>query len=99
MQRITVVLKESEAMAVRKAVCVAGGERVVITPIPYWMRGIDMVDISRKKKIRESSKHVLLDVITDDSQSDHIVSAIRRISHAGKIALASLHNKQPNCAA
>lgn len=31
MKRITVVLKESEAMAVRKAVCVAGGERIVIT--------------------------------------------------------------------
>ena len=45
MKRITTMLRESEAMAVRKAVCVAGGDRIVITPIPYRMCGVDMVDI------------------------------------------------------
>ncbi|MEJ1958211.1 MAG: hypothetical protein WDM70_01090 [Nitrosomonadales bacterium] len=41
MKRITTVLKESEVMAVRKAVCIAGAERVEITPLPYRMCGID----------------------------------------------------------
>jgi hypothetical protein len=94
MKRITTVLRESEAMAVRKAVCVAGGERVVITPIPYWMCRVDMADLDSEKKIAtESNKYVRLDVTAEDSCSVSIVSSIRRISHAGKIALASLHSK------
>ena len=100
MKRITTVLRESEATAVRKAVCMAGGERVVIAPIPYWMCGVDMVDIySEKKMAAELHKYVRLDVTADDSKSGRIVSAIRRISHTGRIALASLHNKLPKRAA
>ena len=96
MKRISTVLKESEATAVRKAVCMAGGERVVIAPIPYRMCGVDMVDIqSEKKMAAELDKYVRLDVTADDSRLGGIVSAIRRISHPGRIALASLHNKQP----
>ena len=44
MKRITTVLRESEAMAVRKAVCVAGGECVVITPMPQRLRAIELED-------------------------------------------------------
>lgn len=95
MKRITVVLKESEAMAVRKAVCVAGGERIVISPIPYWMCGVDMVDIYSERKIRESNKQVRLDVSADDSMAGSIVAVIRRIAHAGKIVLASRHDRLP----
>ena len=63
MKRITTVLKESEAMTVRKAVCaIAGAERVVITPIPYRMCGVDMVDSYSEKIIAESCKQVRLDV-------------------------------------
>jgi len=95
MQRISTVLNESEATAVRKAVCIAGAERVVITPIPYWMCGVDMMDIDSEKRMAEWGKQVQLDVTTDDSRSVGIVSAIRRISRSGKIALASLYNKHP----
>ena len=42
MKRITTVLRESEAMAVRKAVCVAGGECVVITAIPQRLSPIEL---------------------------------------------------------
>ena len=45
MKRITTVLKESEAMAVRKAVCVAGGERVVITPMPQRLCALSLIHI------------------------------------------------------
>lgn len=99
MKRITVVLKESEAMAVRKAVCVAGGERIVITPIPYWMCGVDMVDIYSERKIRESNKQVRLDVTADDSTAGSIVAIIRRIAQAGRIVLASRHDLQSKRAA
>lgn len=93
MKRITAVLKESEAMAARKAVCVAGGERIVITPIPHRMCGIDMVDIRSEKIVAEPDKHVRLDVMADDSRSGSIISAIRRIAQAGRIVLASRHDK------
>lgn len=100
MKRITTVLKESEAMTVRKAVCtIAGAERVVITPIPYRMCGVDMVDILSEKIIAESCKQVRLDVMADDSIAGSIVAAIRRIAHAGNIVLSSRHERQPKHAA
>jgi L-lactate utilization protein LutC len=95
MKRITTVLKESEVMAVRKAVCIAGAERVVITPLPYRMCGIDMVDIYSDQIAAESDKHVRLDVTADNRRSGSIVSAISRITHAGRIILASRHDMQP----
>ena len=89
MQCITTVLNESEALTVRKAVCtLAGAERVVITPIPY-----------REKIIAESSKQVRLDVTADDSMAGSIVAVIRRIAHAGRIALAPRHARLPRRAA
>ena len=92
MKRITAVLKESEAMTVRKAVCaIAGAERVVITPIPYRMCGVDMVDSYSEKIIAASDKQVRFDVTADDSIAGSVVAVIRRIAHAGKIILASRH--------
>jgi hypothetical protein len=89
MQRISTVLKESEAMAVRKAVCIAGAERIVITPMPYRLCGLDSMDIYSEKRMAEWGRQVRLDVTTRNSQSGRIVSAIRRIAQAGKIILAS----------
>ena len=48
MKRITTVLQESEAMAVRKAVCISGAEPIVITTVQYWMCGVDMVNSQPK---------------------------------------------------
>lgn len=90
MKRITTVLKESEAINVRKAVCaIAGAEHIVITPIPYRMCGADMVDLYSEKIIAESRKQVRLDVTADDSIAACIVVAIRKIANAAKIVLAS----------
>ena len=41
-----------DAMAVRKAVCVAGAERVVLLPLTYRMCGVDMVDITARRWLR-----------------------------------------------
>ena len=95
MKRISTLLKESEAMAVRKAVCMAGAERVVITPIPYRICGVDMMDIYGEKRMAEWDKQVRLDVTTNDSRSSRIVSAIRRLVQAGRIVLASGHDRLP----
>lgn len=93
MKRITTVLKESEAMAVRKAVCVAGAERIVITPIPYRMCGVDMVDIDNERIIAEADKQVRVDVSSDNSRFGSIISAIRRVADAGRIVLTSRHDR------
>ena len=49
MKRITTVLDESDAAVVRRAVCIAGGERVVLTPLPLRMCGVDALDMESEK--------------------------------------------------
>lgn len=99
MKRITTVLKESEVMAVRKAVCVAGGERVVITPMPQSLCAIDLEDWHWKQSVAQKDVHVRLEVTADDIHYGSIVSAIQRIAHIGKIDLASRHDKPHKCTA
>ncbi len=80
-------------MAVRKAVCAEGADRVVITPIPYWLCGMDMVDLYSGSKMTQLGKKVRLDVTSDNGRSERIVSAIQRIAHAGKNVFAFRQNK------
>jgi nitrogen regulatory protein PII len=99
MKRITTVLRESEAMAVRKAVCVAGGERVVITPMPQHLCTIDPEEWYCEQSAAPRDVHVRFEVTADDSHYGSIVSAIQRIAHVGKIVLASRHDRLPMRAA
>lgn len=99
MKRITTVLKESEAMAVRKAVCIAGAEHIVITPLPYRMCGIDMMDLFSERMASESEKQVRLDVTADNSHFNSVFSIIRKIARAGKIILAPRQDALPKRAA
>ncbi len=99
MKRITTVLKESEAMAVRKAVCVVGRERIVITPMPQRPSAIDLEERYCEQFAAPREVHVRLEVTADDSRYSGIVSAIQRIAHAGKIVLASRHDRLHRCAA
>jgi nitrogen regulatory protein PII len=80
MKRITMVLQESDAVEVRKAVCVAGGEKVVVTPLPSRLAGIDMIDIECERAATELMKPVRLDVIARDDRSGTVVSAIQNIA-------------------
>jgi len=94
MKRITTVLNESEAMTVRKAICaISGTERVALTPIPYRLCGADMVDFYSEKIIAASGKQVRLDVTANDSMAGSIVAVIRRIARAGRIVIASRHER------
>jgi len=99
MKQITTVLKESEAMALRKAVCIAGAERIVITPLPYRMCGIDLMDICSEQLAAESVRQVRFDVTADNSHFNRVFSIIRKIAHTGKIILASRHDILPRRAA
>ena len=87
MKRISTVLKESEAMAVRKAVCIAGADSIVITPIPYRMCGIDMMDICSERRASEPDKQVRLDVTTDNGHFNSVLSIIRKIARVGGMAI------------
>ena len=78
MQRIGAILRESEAMAVRKAVCVKGDARVVITPIPYWICGVDMMDLYCEQRMRELHVQGRLEVRQVTSRSDRIISTIKK---------------------
>lgn len=93
MKRITTVLRESEAMAVRKAVCVAGGESVVITPMSQRMSDVNLGEWHWKQPAAQREVHVRLEVTSDDSHYNGIVSAIMSIAHVGKIYLASRHDR------
>jgi len=92
-------LRESEAMAVRKAVCVAGGECVMITSMPQRLCAINPEEKGCEQSASPGEVYVRLEVTADDSCYDGIVSAIRRIAHAGKIVLASRHDRPHRCAA
>lgn len=99
MKRITTLLRESEAMAVCKAVCVAGAECVVITPIPQRLCAIEPWQWHGEQSAAQREVHVRLEVTVDDSHYGGIVSAIQRIAHVGKIDLASRHHMLPRRAA
>ena len=93
MQLITTVLKSSEAMAARKAVCMAGAEYVVIVPMPLCLCGTDQDNWCFEQPAARSEIHVRLEVTANDIHHGGIISAIRRIVDAGRIVLASHHDK------
>lgn len=85
MKRITTVLKASEATAVRKAVFVAGGSYMVITPISHRECVTQLGDWYCGTQVSGRDDHVRLDVTADDDYSEDIISAIIKTAHAGKI--------------
>jgi hypothetical protein len=93
MKRIATLVRESEAMAVRKAVCMAGAESVVITPITPHSDAIDSWPWYGEHG------HVQLEVRTDDSHYGGIVSAIKRAVYVGNIAFSVRNDRQVRCSA
>jgi hypothetical protein len=89
MKRITTVLKGSEAMAVRKAVCVAGAERVVIIPMPQSLCDTDLEEWHCEQSAAPTGAHVRLEVTVNDIHYGGIVFAIQRVAQAAKIVLDS----------
>lgn len=90
MQRFGDALNEFEATVARQTACVEDAARVVITPIPYWICGVDTVDLYSEKRMAEWSKQVRTDVTIRSIQFWRIVFAIVR---AGRVVLTSEHDR------
>ena len=88
MKRITTVLKESEATAVRKAVCMAGAERVVIMPLC----AADQKNWYFEQPATQSEVHVRLEVTVADIHYGGIIAAIQRVAQAGKVVFDPRHD-------
>lgn len=80
MKRITLILKISEVMAVRKAACIAGADRIVAHQI-----SIRETTCFSRRDISADDKFVRLDVMVVDKNADEVVSAIIKTVRVGKI--------------
>jgi|CXWL01.1.fsa_nt_gi PTS system nitrogen regulatory IIA component len=82
MRQVTTVLKESEAIAVRKAVYVAASKQVVITPMPQRLGAIAQhlwpEDILLDIKV--ANKDELFEVIGRHMEREHAIPCDRVIS-------------------
>jgi hypothetical protein len=90
MSRFGTILREYEATDARKVVCAEGAERAAIRPLPYWICGVDMMDLYCEQKMRERELDTVASVA---SRSGRIISAIQRIAHAGSVVLPFRHGK------
>ena len=80
MKRITLILRTSEVIAVRKAACIAGADRMAAHPVSY--RECAWASIPH---IPVEDELVRLEVMAVDSQFDGVVSAILSAARFGKI--------------
>ena len=80
MKRITLILKTTEVMAVRKAACIAGADRIVAHPISHQESAC-----FSSRDIPADDEFVRLDVMVIDKNSDEVVSAILKTARVGKI--------------
>lgn len=95
MKRITTLLRESEAMTVRNAICIVGGKSVVITPISQTLCAIDPLQWRGDQSSAQNEMHVRFEVTADDSHHRSIASAIKRTSHSGRIIVVFNHGMRP----
>jgi nitrogen regulatory protein PII len=80
MKQITLILKTSEVMAVRKAACIAGADRIVAHPVSHR----ETACFSRRDVLHDD-EFIRLDVMVIDRNSDEVVSAIVKTARVGKI--------------
>jgi len=85
MNRITILLKSSDVMAVRRAVFAAGASRVVVSPLPRQAWTAYLQDWYFGKPVSWCEAPVRIDVGVDECYSDAVVSAFLTTASAGKI--------------
>ena len=91
MKLITTVLKSSEVGNVRKAVTVAGAERVVVSMLVRRNRAIELGDWYDSSVSAGQDDPVRVEVMVDDNQADSVVSAIIATARFGKIEKITLY--------
>lgn len=85
MSRITMLLKSSDVMAVRRAVFAVGANRVVVSTLPRHAWAASLPDWYIGKPASWSDAPVRIDVSVDENHADDIVSAFLTTAHVGKI--------------
>jgi len=85
MNRITMLLKSSDVMAVRRAVFAAGASRVVVSPLPRHAWAAYLQDWYCGKPAAGCDALVQLDVGVDACHADDVISAFLATAHVGKI--------------
>lgn len=91
MNFITVLLKTSELIAVRRAVFTAGASRVVVLPLPKRARAAYFHDWSFSQDDLKLDAPIRLDVGVDDCHTDDVISAFLMTAHVGIIKRIARH--------
>jgi hypothetical protein len=94
MNRITLMLKSSDVMPVRRAVFAAGANRVLVTPLPR-QESTKYLDWYFGKPIPSCDAPVKVDVGVDESHVDGVISAFLRTASVGKIEKVTKHVSKP----
>ena len=85
MKRINIVVSASEIAAVRKAIFIAGANRLIIVPVSHRTCISELGDWYCGTVIAKREDHMRLEVTSEDNRSDGIISAILATAHAAKI--------------
>lgn len=85
MKRINIVVNASDIAAVRKALFVAGAERLVITQASHRTCIGELGDWYCGTAVSQREDHMRLQVVSRDDRSDGIISAVLSAAHAAKI--------------
>lgn len=91
MNHISMLLKSSDVMTVRRAVFAAGSSRVLITPLPRQACMAKIQDWCVGKPETGIDSTVRIDVGVDESHSDDVVCAFLTTVLAGEIECLRTH--------
>lgn len=94
MNRVTMLLKSSDVMAVRRAVFAAGASRVVVTPLPRQAWAASLQDWYFGKPVSWCEAPVRIDVGVDKYHADDVVSAFLKTASVGKIEKVSHYHSK-----
>lgn len=97
MNCITMLLKTSDVMAVRRAVFTAGASRVAVLPLPKQVRVVHFHDWNFSKDDLKYDAPIRLDVGVDDSHADNVISAFLMTAHVGIIKRIVRHSSKSKC--
>lgn len=85
MKRITIVIGASDMTAIRKVVFIAGANKLVIAQVPHRTCIAELGDWYCGTRIAQREDHMRLEVTSDDTRYDGVLSAILSTAHAAKI--------------
>ena len=93
MNCITMLLKTSDVMAVRRAVFAAGADRAVMFPVPAWARTAHFHDWYSGNSTKCDAP-IRIDVVVDDGHIDDVISAFLVTASVGKIGRIKRQNSK-----